>query len=300
MAFWFGLVPSGQSPVLAQSPGLATYRIQPDDVLDIYVVDVPEISRKCRVSLDGTVDVPMLGQVPATGTTAAAFADRISIELHDSGLVTDPRVNVSVVQSRLSSVSITGAVKKPQIYPLFGTSTLLDVLSQAEGLEQDAGETIFIQRGDGTEGGELLNVNAARLLGGDREMNIPIHAGDRITVPRAGVVYVVGAVNKPGGFQLGLNRERISLLQAIALAEDLKTTALRGKALLIRKDPAGPQGRSETQVDLRQVLEGKSPDLPLRAEDILFIPDSSSRKLLKRGAEAVLQVATGVAIYGRY
>jgi len=131
-------------------------------------------------------------------------------------------------------------------------------------------------------------------------LNVPILPGDRITVPRAGVVYVVGAVNKPGGFELGLNRQRISLLQAVALAEDLKTTALRSKAVLIRGGVSSPIGRSEVPVDLKRVLAGKSPDLELKANDILFVPDSSSRKLLKRGAEAVLQVATGVAIYGRY
>lgn len=275
------------------------YRIRPDDVLEIYVLDVPEISRQCRVSPDGFVSVAMLEPIPASGMSLATLSERIANELRDSGLVSNPHVTVAVVQSRLSSVSITGAVRKPQIYPVFGETTLLDLLSQAEGLEEDAGDTLFVQRGSDARV-ELESVNVTRLLNGDREMNVAIVPGDRITVPRAGVVYVVGAVNKPGGFQLGLNRQRISLLQAVALAEDLKTTALRSKALLIRSGGAGSTGRSEVAVDLKRVLAGKSPDLELQADDILFVPDSSSRKLLKRGAEAVLQVATGVAIYGRY
>jgi polysaccharide export outer membrane protein len=226
-----------------------------------------------------------------------ALSERVANDLRDSGLISNPHVTVSIVQSRLSSVSITGAVRKPQIYPVFGQTTLLDLLSQAEGLEEDAGDTLFVLRNGEIHPG---TVNVTRLLNGDREMNITIFPGDRITVPRAGVVYVVGAVNKPGGFQLGLNRQRISLLQAVALAEDLKATALRRKALLIRGGSSGAVGRSEVPVDLKSVLEGKSEDLELRADDILFVPDSSSRKLIKRGAEAVLQVATGVAIYGRY
>ena len=287
----------------AQAPSASeAYRIRPDDVLDIYVVDVPELSRQCRVSPNGFVSVAMLPPILASGMSLAALSERVANDLRESGLVSNPHVTVAIVQSRLSSVAITGAVRKPQIYPLFGETTLLDLLSQAEGLEEDAGDTLFVLRnsdGARTEA-HLHNVNVKRLLNGDREMNVPIFPGDRITVPRAGVVYVVGAVNKPGGFQLGLNRQRISLLQAVALAEDLKTTALRSKALVIRGGSSGATARSEVPVDLKRVLEGKSADLELRADDILFVPDSSSRKLIKRGAEAVLQVATGVAIYGRY
>jgi polysaccharide biosynthesis/export protein len=283
----------------AQAPEAGeAYRIRPDDVLEIYVIDVPEVSRQCRVSPDGFISVAMLPPIPASGMRLAALSERVANDLRDSGLVSNPHVTVSVVQSRLSSVSITGAVRKPQIYPVFGETTLLDLLSQAEGLEEDAGDTLFIQ-GNGKRI-QPVSVNVTRLLNGDGEMNVTIVPGDRITVPRAGVVYVVGAVNKPGGFQLGLNRQRISLLQAVALAEDLKTTALRSKALLIRSGSSGTTGRSEGPVDLKRVLEGKSADLELRADDILFVPDSSSRKFIKRGAEAVLQVATGVAIYGRY
>lgn len=282
----------------AQVPSASeAYRIRPDDVLEIYVVDVPELSRQCRVSPDGFVSVAMLSPIPARGMSLIALSERVANDLRDSGLISNPHVTVSIVQSRLSSVSITGAVRKPQIYPVFGQTTLLDLLSQAEGLEEDAGDTLFVLRNGEIHPG---TVNVTRLLNGDREMNITIFPGDRITVPRAGVVYVVGAVNKPGGFQLGLNRQRISLLQAVALAEDLKATALRRKALLIRGGSSGAAGRSEVPVDLKSVLEGKSEDLELRADDILFVPDSSSRKLIKRGAEAVLQVATGVAIYGRY
>lgn len=282
----------------AQVPSASeAYRIRPDDVLEIYVVDVPELSRQCRVSPDGFVSVAMLGPIPASGMSLMALSERVANDLRDSGLISNPHVTVSIVQSRLSSVAITGAVRKPQIYPVFGQTTLLDLLSQAEGLEEDAGDTLFVLRNGETN---PATVNVTRLLNGDREMNIAIFPGDRITVPRAGVVYVVGAVNKPGGFQLGLNRQRISLLQAVALAEDLKATALRRKALLIRGGSSGAAERSEVPVDLKLVLEGKSADLELRADDILFVPDSSSRKLIKRGAEAVLQVATGVAIYGRY
>lgn len=287
----------------AQVPAAGeAYRIRPDDVLEIYVVDVPEVSRQCRVSPDGFVSIAMMSPIPASGMSLAALSEQIANDLRDRGLVSNPHVTVSVVQSRLSSVSITGAVRKPQIYPVFGETTLLDLLSQAEGLDEDAGDTLFVQRkSEGAQHeAQLESVNVMRLLNGDREVNVPIFPGDRITVPRAGVVYVVGAVNKPGGFQLGLNRQRISLLQAVALAEDLKTTALRSKALLIRGGSSGTTGRSEVPVDLKRVFEGKSADLELRADDILFVPDSSSRKLLKRGAEAVLQVATGVAIYGRY
>jgi len=313
-------VEGNERPPASNSPQ-QDYLISPDDLLDIYIVDVPELSRTYRVSPTGQVTLPLLSApLDVAGLTLAQFASLATKELKSRGLVSDPRITVSVKDSRTHSVAITGAVKKPQIYVVFGRTTLLDVISQAEGLTEDASSVANISRGeiakhvlakndkgknDGKNDGEksgsgadVLTVDLDKLLQtGDPRLNVDIYPGDRITVAPAGVVYVVGAVNKPGGFALTANRKQLTVLQAVALAEDTKSTAVRNKAMIVRRGPQYPNGRLEVPVKLKEILAGKSPDVPLQVEDILFVPDSPGKKAALRGVEAAIQVATGVAIY---
>jgi polysaccharide export outer membrane protein len=230
------------------------------------------------------------------------FSALVAKELHDRGLVTDAKVLTSIASSRAESVAITGAVKVPQIYPMFGETTLLDILSQAQGLTDDASNVAIISRGEVAlqSGAQARSetVNLTKLLeSGDAAYNVKIYAGDRVTIPRAGIVYVVGAVNKPGGYPMKSAGEGMTVLQAIALAEDLKSTAKREKTVVIRADPTAPGGHRQTPLDLKKILAGKGPDPVLEANDILFVPDSEGVKALHRGLEAVLQAATWVAVY---
>jgi polysaccharide export outer membrane protein len=310
----------GQSSTPSSSPTVSPtipddYLIGEDDVLNVYVVDVPEFSRQYRVSSGGTITVPMLPQpIPAAGLTLVQFSDRMAQELKASGLVSSPHVNASVDQSRLHAVAITGAVKRPQVYPLFTRTTLLDMISQAEGLADDAGEAAIIQRGEianhvmeadskqnsnsAQPSSQTVSIDLKQLLDGrSANANVAIYPGDRITVPRAGVVYVVGAVNKPGGFTMKANGHGMTVLQAIALAENTTNTAIRNQSVIIRNDATAPDGHKQIPVDLKKLLQGKGPDPTLQAEDVLFIPDSSGKRALHRTVDSILQVTTGVAIY---
>ena len=292
------------------------YVIGPDDLLNVYILDVPELSRDYRVSSAGTITMPTLvNPLEASGATLSQFSKLLSQELKAQGLVSDPHITIAIDQSRLHSVAIVGAVKRPQVYPLLSRTTLLDILSEAQGLADDAGNRIIVRQGDiairaSRRAGALtlspeqtqpdvLTIDLKRLLeGGDPSLNVPIYPGDRITVPRAGVVYVVGAVNKPGGFTMKASTHGMTVLQALALAEDAKVTAKKNQTVIIRNDPQAPEGRKQIPVDLKAILQGKSPDPVLQAEDILFIPDSGAKRALNRGIESVVQAATGVAIYG--
>jgi polysaccharide export outer membrane protein len=299
------------TPILAED-----YVIGPDDMLNVYVLDVPELSRDYRVSAAGTLTIPVLAKpIEAAGSTLSQLSKLLSQELKAQGLVSDPHITLTVDQSRVHSVAIVGAVKRPQVYPLLTRSTLLDMLSQAEGLAEDAGNNVIVYRGDismrasqRTDGAThtpeqvqsgTVTIDLKRLFeSGDPSLNVPIYPGDRITVPRAGVVYVVGAVNKPGGFTMKASTHGMTVLQALALAEDTKTTAKQNQTVIIRNDPQAPEGRKQIPVDLKSILQGKTPDPVLQAEDILFIPDSSGKRAFNRGIESVVQAATGVAIYG--
>ena len=299
-----GVEPSGSN----NSPSLERDSIiSPDDVLDIYVMDVAELSRQYRVSPQGKVLLPLLpNPVDASGLTLSEFSSALSQQLHDNGLVTTPHVVVTIAASRLKSVSITGAVKMPQIYPVFARTSLLDVLSQAQGISDDASNIAIVSRGDigaqATNSGERVKtVNLKKLLeSGDPTYNIDIYPGDRVTVPHGGVVYVVGGVHKPGGFVIRTPDNGMTVIQALAMAEDAKTTAVRSKAMIIRADSSQPNGYARVPLNLDSILAGKQPDVLLHADDILFVPDSTAKRAFQRSMEAVVQVASGLAIYGRY
>lgn len=301
----------GVNPSAKQDP--LEYLVSVDDVLELYIVDVPELSRSYRVSPTGSLTIALIPHpVPAAGLTLDELSQAIAKELRERQLVTDPRITIAVKESRIHSVAIAGAVRKPQIYFVMGKTSLLDVLSQAEGVSDDAGSIARITRGDiarrvigleksnetqPTASAEVQTVDLEKLLAtGDPSLNVDIYPGDRVTVPAAGVVYVVGAVNKPGGFQLTANRKELTVLQAIALAQDVKSSAVRNKAMIIRRGPQ-LESRLNIPVPLKDIMTGKVSDVTLQPNDIFFIPDSASKKVLTRGAEAAVQMATGIVIY---
>jgi polysaccharide export outer membrane protein len=115
-------------------------------------------------------------------------------------------------------------------------------------------------------------------------------------VSHAGVVYVVGDVGKPGGFLIE-NNDRLTVLQAVALAQGTNKTAALNQAKLIRKTDTG---RQEMPVPLKKILSNHAADETLADGDILFIPTSQAKNAAYRGMETALQMATGVVVYGRY
>jgi polysaccharide export outer membrane protein len=290
--------------------------ISPDDLLSIQVYDVDQLSHDYRVSPAGSLTLPLLRHpINAVGLTAAQLAEVITQKYQEAGLLTNPQVTVAIRDSRARTVTITGAVHRPQVYPLQSRTTLIDVLSQAEGISDDAGPTVTITRGElsqrllrreAEKGGEdsqsaipaTVTVKLRGLLdGSDPSANLEIFPGDRVNVPRTGIVYVVGAVSKSGGFLLASAQEDMTVLKALALAGDVTPTARKNKAVIIRKNPAIPSGREEIPVNLQAVLAGRSPDRVLLANDILFVPDSSGKRALRRVADAAALVGSGVMIY---
>ena len=305
-------------PNPAPNADLQDTMISPDDLLEVYVLDVPEFSREYRVSPTGSIALPLLPDpINAAGLTPSQLSTVIVERLRAGGFVSSPQVTVRVMDSRVHSVAITGAVKKPQIYPLFGRTTLLDVLSQAEGLTEDAGTTAVITRGEITlrrlreervcQGSEqkdvcspTLRVDLKKLMdSGDPNLNVDLYPGDRVTVQRGGVIYVVGAVNRPGGFPLKGDEEEITVLKALALAQDTKSSAAKTRAMIIRRSSERSTQREEIRVNLKSILAGRAPDVPMARNDILFVPDSAGKKAAMRGAESALQATIGIIIWSR-
>jgi polysaccharide export outer membrane protein len=301
------------------SPSLATlpdYIICPDDVLGVHVYDAPDITGDYRVSPTGQIDLPLLPEaIIAAGLTPSQLSERIGEKYRQAAIIIHPRVTVAVKESRVHSITVAGAVKMPQIYALFGKATLLDVLSQAQGLADDASNTATVTRGEialtalkqtgaceatskPASCESTFNVDLNRLLEtADPAANVDLYPGDRVTVQHAGIVYVEGAVNRPGGFPLKAGQEDMTVLKALALAEDLKPTASRKNVFIIRKDPAEKNGRKEIPVNLKEIYAGRGVDPPLHANDILYVADSAAGKAWRRGAEAAVTAATWGIIY---
>jgi len=291
--------------------------IYPDDLLFIQVFDVEQMTREYRVSGEGTVTVPLLAEpVRVAGLTAQQAADAISQKCIEAGVLSHPQISVTIRESRVHAVSITGCVRSPQLYPLFGRMPLQDILVQAGGLSDDAGTTITITRGEisrrvlaaeapdppgaanSTAVPLTLNIDLRRLLqGNDPSLNVDVYPGDRVTVQRAGVIYVLGAVNRSGGFLLTEARQDMTVLKALALAEYLKSTARGGKALLLRPNSSAPGGREEIPLNLNTMLKGRLPDRALYDNDIVFVPDSIALRALHASAQIAASDIGLAAIY---
>jgi len=292
-------------------------RISPGDLLFIQVFDVDQMTREYRVSGTGAVDFPLLSEpIGVAGLTPQQAAQAISQKCVEAGVLSHPQISVTVRESRLHSVTISGAVKSPQIYPVFGHIGLLDLLTQAGGAADDAGSLVTITRGEvsrrvlaaeagGTAGAgksptlpNTVTINLQRLLQtGDPSLNVNVYPGDRVTVQRAGIVYVLGAVNKAGGYVLSEARQDMTVLKALALAGDLKSTAKAKKTMILRPNPSAPGGREEIPIDLHAMLKGHAGDRPLLENDILFVPDSGALKALHRSADIAVTTVGYAAIY---
>jgi polysaccharide export outer membrane protein len=287
------------SPVSPNNRVGARYVVAKGDLLEVYVVDLQELSREYRVDGDGMITLPMLSRpVMAAGLTLDQLSEAIRRDLLDGGLLTDPQVVVTVKSSELNSVVLSGAVKKPGIYPVYVHTTLLDLLGQGEGLSDDASNTAIIsRRQNAPEGPGPINAQAVedakaviprtvkvdvwRLWqNGDANLNVDLYPGDRVVVQRAGIVYVVGGVNKAGGFVLSNDQEQMTVLKAIALAGNFTRDAKPARAVIIRKAPDAPGGRQEIRVDLKKVLSNRVPDQQLLASDILYVPESGTKRTL--------------------
>jgi polysaccharide biosynthesis/export protein len=284
-------------------------RIGPGDLLDISVFEAPEMNRTLRVSANGEISMDLLGIVKASGLTPRDLESSLREQLRRT-YMKDPHVGVFIRELQSHPVSVVGAVKKPGVFQIQGAKTLIELLSMAEGLADDAGDTVLIMRGAASSGtggagtpsasqqskGEIDQVNLWELMQSrNAALNLPVYPGDIVKVTTADLVYVVGEVKKPGGFPLK-NNQGISLLQALALAEGLTRTSATSQTRIVRTDPKTGK-RVEIRVDLSKILANKASDPGLQAKDILFIPNSSAKSAIYRAAQSAVAVATGVAIY---
>lgn len=253
-------------------PTTATYRLGPKDLVRIRVFEVPELNVETRISETGSANLPLIGDVPASGLTETEFAARLK-QLLESRYVNRASVSVQVVEFRSRPITLIGAVKTPGNLAFPGRWTLLDALAAAGGLTDNHGDLIYVLRR--AENGLTDQVEipvAALLVDGDPEVNVPIRANDLINVPaRVDVsVYCLGEVRQPGAITFR-STDRITLLAVLARAGGMTDRA--SKRVLVRKRTGETLGE-EMVVDYKRVLAGKDPDVTLGEGDVVVVKES--------------------------
>ena len=302
-ACWGAAAQNNYAPA---TTGQSPYIVGPGDVLDVQVFGADELSKPVVVDSRGLISVPLLPGIEAAGLTTFEIESELT-ESYGRDYLRDPRINVTVREFRSQPITILGAVERPGIYQLQGKRRLLEVLAMAGGLSPKVGQTLTISRvlppntagavseaSEPKHGSRELRVQVRELLTLTSD-NPVIEPHDLIHVEEAGIVYVVGAVGRPGGFPLQ-HQETITVLRAVSLAAGPDRDAALQKARIIRQTGGREQ---EIETPIRDILRGRLPDPPLEAGDILYIPPSRAKNALRRSAEAAIQLGTGLAIWRR-
>ena len=283
-------LPESGTPV-RQAPSLAQLRIGGGDLLNISVYGVPELAQDVRVNNSGDVYLPLIGYVQLAGLTPDQAQTVIENRLREGEFVKSPHVTVFLKEYVNQSATVTGEVTKPGLYPILGKQRLLEVVANAGGLTARAGKTVTITHRDHPD--EPVKVDLPTDLAKSPKDNIEIFPGDTVVVNRAGVVYVVGEVQRPSGLVMD-NNGRMTVMQAIALTGGPTSVAAMNSAKLIRTTATG---REELELPLKRMLAAKQPDIDLKPDDIIFVPGSFGKKAAKRSVESVITVSQGLALY---
>jgi polysaccharide export outer membrane protein len=325
------------------------YVIGNGDLLEIEVFDVKELSREVRVSQSGSIGIPLVPvRLHVSGLTEVQAEQKIAEVLEANGLVSHAEVSISVKERKSKPITVVGAVGHAMVYQADRPVTLLEVLAEAGGVSNDAGDTVIVNRpaqelsSDPTEPPAIgpedpaaskgsthpgptqepasstsaamtasassappvdpphlnntITINLNELMeSGDATNNIILQAGDIVTVPHSGIVYVLGAVTRPGGFVLANDRGQMTTLKVLALAGGLNNTAKSDHAVIVRKDAQGQQ--HQVDVDLKKVMKRESEDVQLQPSDILYVPNSAGRQAMLRALEFGIALGSGVALY---
>jgi polysaccharide export outer membrane protein len=304
-------LPSTVAPVptapMADTPNMTSYILGPEDLITVRVFAADDIPDKpAQIDNNGTVTLPMLGAVHAAGLTVEQF--QANLVTAYKKFFKDPQVTVQVNEFHSQPVSVAGNVTTPGVVQLKGNRNLMEVIGQAGGLRADAGDTVLITRNlsegpipvqgaftDPTGKYSIAHINIRSVMSGkDPEGNITIKPHDVITVNRARMVYVLGNVTRPGGYVMSEN-ETMSVTQAVALAGGWDKTAALSGARILRAD--GGAQREQIPLNVKKVMENKAPDLELRPDDIVYVPNSLGKQLGARGLEAAIGLGTGVLIW---
>ncbi len=264
------------SPISAQdnqAGSVGEYQIGPRDLLEIKVFELPDLSQTVRVSEDGSITLPLLQKVYTKGLTKDQLETKIA-DLLEPKYVKNAQVSIFIKEYKSHRVSIIGAIKNPGMYELTGQNNLLQMISKAGGLEENAMDKIYVMRERKNGQTETLLIRLDDLLyNGDQFLNIPLYSNDIINIPidQKFRIFVFGEVKNPGALEFKRSEE-ITILKAIAQAGGLTEDAAKKGIIIKRKNNKGRELKID--VNLIAILKGESQDLIMQKGDILFVPES--------------------------
>ena len=283
------------------------YVIQAEDEITVRSLEAKEVSDKTfRINTSGEVKFPMVGTIHLSGVTVHQ-AEELLTKAYKA-FYFDPDIALTVTTLHTEPFSVLGAVGNPGVYPMKGRTTLLEAISAAGGARSDAGPTVILTRQNDigsipltgarqrVTGESVVEINLKSLTDSESSTeNVLVRPHDVISIPAAQLVYVVGNVKRAGGFPMA-GRPELSIVQALALAEGFDPSAAPKRARILRRQSSGEE---QIPVDMKKILAGKAEDVPLRPNDILFIPSNSMKAITTRTIEAAIQVGTGIAVFSR-
>lgn len=281
--------PNAVTPAGSNAP-LPALLIGPGDQGQISVYGVPDLSQSFQVSSTGDVSVALIGNIHLAGMTAEDAQQLLEKKFAEGGFLNNPHVTVAIKDYTNQGVSVLGEVNRPGTYSIMSARRLFDAFQAAQGLTQRAGQKITITHRDSSKSAAIVQISNDPAKAA--ESNVELQPGDTVVVARAGIVYVLGDVVRPGGFVIEQN-STISLMQALAMAAGPTNTA-GSKARMLRRTTSGLETR---EIDLKKIMQTKSPDVTLQAEDIVFVPSSKGKMAASRGATSILSMLTSLAIY---
>lgn len=287
---------------VARAPSTTDMKIVPEDfpklklapgfLVSLSVLDDSDFSGSFRIDERGDIVIPVLGRIHVVGETAGEATEQISNKLHAERMLNDPQVTLNIVEYIAPEVSILGEVPSPGRYPLLAPRRLIDILALAGGTTLLAGNEIRITS-SGEPGAAPRVVHYSRGAEPKSIEDVYVQPGDTIQVKRAGVVYVLGAVTRPGGYVMQEDGT-LNVLQAISLANGTSPTASTRTIYLLRRDVDG----TEIDIALRYkgITEGKYRDVQLQATDVLYVPTSAMKSTLIN-SQGILAAAASASIY---
>ena len=258
------------------------YVLGSEDVLQITIFNIPEGEvgvtprrTEVRVSQEGKVTLPLLGEVVVAGLTPAALEQHLR-QGYDKYLH-NPQIGVLVTEHRSQQVSVTGSVRTPGVFQLSGPKSLIDLLSMAGGIGERAGGQVHIYR-QGPDGRQTFVVDLLTLATNPETVNMPVQGGDVINVQQAGMFFVDGAVGRPGSYPLS---RPYTLTQALAIAGGVTRTLASYSEIAIFRQQNGAEAE-KIPVDLGEILEGRGNDPRIQADDVIVVPISTAKYIVER------------------
>jgi polysaccharide export outer membrane protein len=279
-------------PLAALAQSGESLCIGPGDQIHVTVVDSPELDQHPRVTDAGEVPLIGVGAVKIVGLTPAEAATAVHDKLIAAHYLNHPEVTVTVEQYATQTVSVLGQVRASGAYPIGTARPVVDVLALAGGLNEVADRNIVIERRGDPD--HPLHYNLANDGVLALQTSVLVYPGDTVMVPKAGIVYVLGDVNRPGGIVMDNNSTELTLLQALARAGGVSRTAKQGHAKLLRKDATGYH---ETQLSLGEIQKGKQQDIALAPGDVLYVPFSYAKNIAVSGSSGIISSLSSAAVY---